>query len=240
MRIIEHIIEPSRLLVIWQPDPKGKGKRYVVGEVWALSEGISLQYYDNEETQKAVERGFSGMFAQPYEAGKIYHDGVQDTLAKRLPAKTRADYNDFLRSFCLDKAIVEDASLLALLGYTGGKLTGDGFSFAHTFENATAPFELTFEIAGFRHCDGMKQYEDVSLLLNTNVDLVPDNNCEHDPNAVQVIYHGVCLGYIPHGLAKTMRQIMAGFIFTAEIVRVNGTKERPRILVFVRAKEAKK
>lgn len=240
MRIIEHIIEPSRLLVIWQPDPKGTGKRYVVGEVQAADDGLSLQYYDNEETRKAVEYGFSGMFAQPYEAGKIYHDGVQDTLAKRLPARTRADYSDFLCSFCLDESIVENASLLALLGYTGGKLAGDGFSFAHTFENATAPFELTFEIAGFRHCDGMKEYEDTSLLLNANVDLIADDHNEHDPSAVQVAYQGICLGYIPHGQAETMRRIMASFIFTAEIVRVNGTKDRPRILVFVKATEAKK
>ena len=67
-------------------------------------------------------------------------------------------------------------------------------------------------------------------------ELVADDNCEYDANAVKITHDGICLGYIPHGLAKTMRQIMGNYSFTTQIARVNGTKERPRILIFVEAK----
>lgn len=237
MQLIEHLIEPQRLLVIWQHDPRGKesgtGKRYVVGEIRYANGQADLEYYGNQETAGAQQEGFSGMTGQPYEPQKVYRD-VLNTLEKRLPPASRADYRDYLYMFRIAPEAADNASVPALLAYTGGRLAGDGFSFAHTFENAGPPFDFTFEIAGFRHCDGMSLTP--QELNQATVSLHAEDDNPYDGQAVMVCYDHIKLGYVPNGMATTLRNLLANYSLQAHITRINGTPERPKILVYVMVK----
>lgn len=237
MKFITKIIEPARLLVIWQAPDKAlsqaTGKRFVVGEIIVTNDNVKLQYYDNSDIKEAINLGFNGLTAYPYEAGKEYNSNLVDVLSRRLPPDSRPDYEDYLKSYRIPAQT--SISTLSLLAYTTGKLAGDGFTFAHTFEGVKPPFDFTFEIAGFRHNEGMN-LESLESLQDKQVILKHDNTNAHDKDAILIEYLGKKLGYVPRGI----NNIVAGFInqhtVTAFIEKINGTIERPNILVYVTVK----
>lgn len=236
MKTLTHLVNPDRLLLLWQAvdrkTNKPLGERFVVGEVRDESGQFYLHYFDGEDTQRAIsEHGFAGLTAFPYAPEKTYNGSVKDALAKRVASPERSDYADYLRSYRLpaDRAL----SLMQLLAYTGGGLAGDGFSFAYTFDKTTPPFDFTFEIAGFRHNEGMK-IAPITQLFNQPVMLVEEPTNPSDPMAVAVIYDGIKLGFVPKGLATAVKQaILKQYQVSAFITRINGTKDRPSIYVMV-------
>lgn len=236
MKYLTHLVNPDRLLLLWQAvdrkTNKPLGERFVVGEVRDESGQFYLRYYDNENTHRAItEHGFSGMTAFPYEAGKSYNGSVKDALAKRVASPERSDYIEYLRSYRLPSD--RELSLMQLLAYTGGGLAGDGFSFAYTFDKAVPPFDFTFEIAGFRHNEGMT-IEPITQLSNQPIMMVEEPTNSSDPMAVAVMYGSIKLGFVPKGLAETVKNaILNRYHVAAFITRINGTKERPAIHVMV-------
>ena len=235
MKLINNIIEPKRVLVIWQAPDKTlnlpTGDRFIVGEI--TNDGVStrLKYYDNDTVNAAVQAGFSGFTAYPYEVNKEYNGNLMEVLSKRLPPSARADFADYLRSYRISPGMGE-ISPLSLLAYTGGKLAGDGFTFAHTFEDTAPPFDFTFEIAGFRH-NGLKAFPDLSVLQDVVVQLADDNSNAHDKEAMAVQYQGQVLGYVPKGTNGIVRQLIASHRVSATIEKINGTADRPNVMVFV-------
>lgn len=131
MKLIEHIIEPKKLLVLWQAIDgamgKATGDRFIVGEISNNGASSTLTYYDNADTKNAATKGFKGLTSYPFEPNKIYNGNVEAVLAKRLPPDTRGDYEDFLRAYRISPAAAKEASPLALLANTTGNLMGDGF-----------------------------------------------------------------------------------------------------------------
>lgn len=238
MKYLEHLVNPERLLVLWQAmdaaTNKPVGDRFVVGELREDANGIALQYYDNEDTRKAAtERGFKGMTVYPYAPAKKYNGNVEEVLAKRLASPSRSDYADYLRSYRLPPDRADQLTVMQLLAYTGGVLAGDGFSFAHTFDNAQPPFDFTFEIAGFRHNDGMKEFS-LAALQNQPVTLAHDPENPHDDHAVAVWHQQTRLGFVPKGMATALvDKIMNQYTMQASITRINGTKDRPSVWVMV-------
>ncbi len=235
MKLINKIIEPLRLIVIWQaPDKALKlatGTRFVVGEIIADGDKAKLKYYDNNDTKAAMELGFKGFTSYPYELGKDYNGNLVDVLSRRLPPDSRPDYEDYLKSYRISPSAA-GITTLSLLAYTTGKLAGDGFTFAHSFENAQPPFDFTFEIAGFRHNDGMK-LEKLESLQDVQVTLQKDNSNQHDSDAIAIEHEGKKLGYVPHGINTVLLNLISKYKVSAFIEKINGTVERPNVLVYV-------
>ncbi len=236
MKYLNHLVNPDRLLLLWQAvDRKTNkllGERFVVGEVRDESGQFYLHYFDGDDTQRAIsQHGFTGLTAFPYAPDKTYNGSVKDALAKRVASPERSDYADYLRFYRLPTD--RDLSLMQLLAYTGGGLAGDGFSFAYTFDKTTAPFDFTFEIAGFRHNEGMK-VQPIMTLQTQPVTLVEEPSNLSDPMAVAVMYGDIKLGFVPKGLATAVKNaILHQHQVSAFITRINGTKERPSIHVMV-------
>ena len=235
MKLIEHIIEPKKLVILWQAIDGGLGKatgeRFVVGEISNNGSNSTLTYFDSEDTKKAIAKGFKGFTAYPFEANKIYSDTVEGVLAKRLPPDSRGDYEDFLRAYRISPKAAKNASALALLAHTAGSLMGDGFSFYPVYDESEPPTSFTFEIAGFRY-NGLKHCPDPRVLKGGQVSLLPDDANQFDSQAVSVAYDGKVLGYVPKGLNTSARALLRHYTLMANIERINGTLERPYILVF--------
>lgn len=239
MRLIENIPELKKVLIAWQEpnvefNEKATGTRYVVGEILNNNGAVTLNYFDNEDINQAIERGFTGLTAFPISQGKSHSNNVIDILSKRLPPSSRSDYKEFLHSFRISPESVKNTPELSLLAYTRGKLAGDGFSFYPTFEDVESPFEFSLEIAGFRH-NGLKHFDNPIDLKDKDVELVPDTN-KYDKNAVSIICDEKILGFVPKGLQTSVRYLLEKYHLKANIERINGTVERPNILAFVEVK----
>lgn len=234
-RHIEKLIPPNKVLLVWQtPDMQSGqpvGDRFVVGEILSEGESTVLKYYENQDVKSAYEKGFRGLTAYPYEPHKEFTGNLIDILSKRLPPATRTDYNEFLKSYRISPT-AEGISILSLLAYTSGKIEGDGFSFVHAFENAKAPFDFTFEIAGFRHNEGMK-LEQIASLMNKKIMFEEESLNERDKDAVVVTSGGIKLGYVPRGLNTTLKKFISTYKVDSFITKINGTHLKPNVLVYV-------
>lgn len=235
MKLIEKLIEPKKLLIIWQApgddSNQPAGTRFVVGEIVNDGARARLRYYNNKEVETAIHKGFNGLTAYPYEPDKDFNGNLVDILSKRLPPKSRGDYDDYLRSHRISPT-ADGITILSLLAYTSGKLEGDGFSFAHAFEEAEAPFDYAFEIAGFRYHQGM-DIKPITSLQNSVVDLKIEADNKHDKDAIVVLCKGHKLGYVPKGLNSVLKKFMSTHKVTAFITKINGTLQKPNILVYL-------
>lgn len=239
MNTITHLLEPSRLLLLWQAIDRARnrpsGDRFVVGEVCDDAGNFYLHYYDNDDTRRATQEfGFQGMTAFPYAPKKTYNGTVKEALSKRVASPERPDYADYLRSYRLptDRKL----SLLQLLAYTGGVLAGDGFSFSYTFDEAKPPFDFSFEIAGFRHNEGMA-IQPIASLIGQPVALEEEPENPHDAKAVRVMLGDKKLGFLPKGMAEAVKKaILNHYVLWASVLRVNGTKDAPAVHVMVQVR----
>jgi len=118
------------------------------------------------------------------------------------------------------------------LAYTTGKLAGDGFTFLNTFEDTKPAFDFTFEIAGFRH-HGLKEFPEISTLQDKEVTFAHETSNPHDNEAIAMTYQRKKLGYVPKGFTGVIKGLIETYQLSAFIERINGTPERPSILIFV-------
>lgn len=239
MKLIENFMNPERLKVLWQAiDPQEndhRGKRFVVGELYPENDSLVLQYLDNEDTSEAVSAyKFKGMTAYAFEPGKRYNGTVEQLLAKRVASPERPDYAEYLLSYRLPPDRSKEISLLQLLAYTGGRLTGDGFCFVPCFKGLKAPFDFMIsEIAGFRHWEGMK-VKPLTDLLNRDVRLVEEPDNEKDPDAIAIYLQNSKIGFVPRGMATELKgNVMGKHAVTATIAKLNGSSDRPKVSVLV-------
>lgn len=242
MTYLENLIQPKRLLLLWQQlDPstrRASGDRYVVGEIRENNNAISLHYANSPEAEKAKSLGFSGLTAFPISEAMEFED-VSEILSKRLPPPSRSDYSNYLSGYRLPPARANEYTLMQLLAYTGGMLAGDGFSFAYSFDNAVPPYDFTFTIAGFRHNDGMN-VQPITSLVDKFVSLQPEPENEHDPNAIAIYENDMRLGYVPKGLTTGLFQkVFSQYSYRASICRINGTPTNPNVMVMVKVSNEK-
>lgn len=233
-RLIQHIIEPEHLFLAWQPPdgtPHGRTRRKVA-EIAPDEKGtIVLRYLQGtDDFAKALEAGFKGYPAFPLEQDR-YTSGILETFMRRMPPKKRRDYDDFLRLWRLDPAI--SISPLALLGYVGAQLPGDGFSIVHPFDNAQPPFEILEEVAGFRYRPDAKKMLS-TLHAGQEIQLRPDPDNLHDPLAIRIElpdHHHI--GFINKLQAPVLHQWLENPGIRGFIDRINGTQDRPLIHLFL-------
>ena len=236
MNLIQHIIEPNRLLIVWQnlQDGTGSGKRYVIGELRLDQGNTTLHYLKmSKDFKAALECGFKGFSIFDIEK-EVHKENVMEMLSRRIPSRQRNDFSDFLKYYRIDPDIDLKMTDFALLGYTGAKLPGDGFSFVHTFENALAPCEITIEVAGVRHYS--KEFENLNELVDTPVVFTAEPDNQEDPNAITITLKdtGKKIGYINRAQTGIFHQWLKNNSTNAHVERINGTPERPNILLYVK------
>jgi hypothetical protein len=242
MSLLTRIIEPNRLLLVWQESENSTapynagGRRYIVGELTresVTSNDIRLRYFTGEaDFDAACSKGFDGYPAFKIQQEIHTHD-VMAAFARRIPSKARGDFADYLGYWRISLDAGQNMSPFALLGYTGGVLPGDGFSLIHTFEEATPPCELVIEVAGVRHYPAAMQMIEAKTLEGRQVEFVREPSNAHDANAICLMVDGDQIGYIKKGQADFFTLWLGKANFSAHVERVNGRQEKPSILIFI-------
>lgn len=230
-KLIEHIVEPSRLLLLWQ-GPEGSSRvRHVVGELTPSETGLALRYaVDSPDLQAAKRDGFRGHPAFT-DLDKTHVTGVLEAFLRRIPPRSRQDFGDYLRQQRLP--LNTSLSDFALLGYSGARLPSDGFSVVHTFEGYDEQFEFITEVAGFRHQAPMFNVNASDLPLGDMVSFRREPENVADPGAIAVIWRGKRIGYVMRGLNRYFGDWLSDRSVSAHIARLNGRPERPAVYLFV-------
>lgn len=237
MNWIEHIVEPKRLLLVWQaPDHMLNRRRYAVGEVSFNGERFVFQYFDQSrfeiENDGAKLLTLEPLGFQGYAAFKtkqaIHREGVLETLLRRLPPRDRSDFAAYQQHF----RIKPDTKIsdFALLAYTEAKLPNDGFSLVDPLQHDVQWCERMLEVAGFRH----HTPQNGALSVGANVELRCEPENLYDKNAVGVFFDGHSIGYLNRLQALTFSHWMTERHVLAKLERINGTADRPTAYVFVR------
>lgn len=232
MNTIEHIIEPIKLLVCWQAPEGNERTRFVIGELEKKNDVIVFRYnIDSEDIIKAKDLGFVGYPAFK-QLDKEYAEGVMETFMRRIPPKSRGDFDKYLKLYRLPKD--KDISDFALLGYTGAKLPTDGFSIINSFYKLEEPCEFMMEIAGFRY---FSDIDVKSLNIGDQVSIQKEDDNKFDDRAIRIEYKGKKIGYINRALIETFHNwIDTKAKIQLIIERVNGHPVRPLVYLFVKVK----
>lgn len=231
MNIIQNIVEPEELLLVWKAplEPEKRRSNLAVGKIRNTRNGGELTYLqDSKDFQDAEQQGFHGYPA--FALTRQLHSEVMRTFLRRLPPRNRSDFSDFLKFYRLP--IDGDISDFALLANTGGKLPRDWFSVVPDLKSINPPCELLIEVAGFRHQDCFK----VGIIPQSGDEahfrLEPTN--PHDPSAIQIFSGEHPIGYVNRlqtgGIKKWLD---SGKVVKANIDRINGIQERPIIYLFI-------
>jgi len=228
---LRNIVEPSRLLLTWQPvDERARPRtRRTVGEVVRSGAGTELVFRYLTETQdfrEALAAGFQGYPAFPLNEVEA-RQGVHDTLMRRLPPRKREDFADFLAQHRLPCPFTH--SDMALLGYTGARLPSDGFSLVPEFPADAVPCDYLMEVAGVRHvyAGAMSEIHDGDA-----VTFQPEPSNPVDADALAVLHNGKTIGYVVRTLRSNFHDWLSHRKVTAVVERQNGKPERP--LVYLR------
>ncbi len=228
--IIEHVIDPKKLLLIWRSQGDGQTHmRRAVAEITLEHNGAILRYLmGSPDFEAAVSEGFKEYpaFRRP---PPEHRQGVLDTFLRRLPPRNREDFGEYLTSHRLPNDL--NISEMALLAYTGAKLPGDGFEICADFESAHPPFEIVLEVAGFRHQSNIPAE---NIIIGSTVKLLADPENQSDGNAVAVFYANNKIGYLPRTFNGAFSAwVKMGFKVKAAVERINGTPERPLVYLYV-------
>ncbi|RVE85926.1 hypothetical protein CN238_22795 [Sinorhizobium meliloti] len=238
---IEHIVEPKRLLLTWQSLDEGTTRtRFAVGELTAQP-SPAFRYYTEREffslNGKSLEAIRSLGYTR-YPAFKpereLHTDGVLDAFMRRLPPRSRDDFENYRQHFRLGRGV--PISDFALLAVTEAKLPSDGFALVDPLDDTWQRRELLVEVVGHRHYAATC---DLDGALGESVQFSPEPANPHDPNAVVVTARGQKAGYINRFQCKAFHVWMREHRLNAVIERMNGEPGYPRIHLFVTVTAAK-
>lgn len=228
---LRHIVEPSRLLLTWQPvdEDAPQRTRRTVGEVLCGTNDAGMVFHYLQGTPDFVAAqaaGFQGFPAFPLDSTEVRH-GVHETLMRRLPPRKREDFADFLTRHRLPSPFPH--SDMALLGYTGAKLPSDGFALVPEFPLDAVPCDYLMEVAGLRHV-----YKGLMADIHDGdaVSFQPEPSNPVDADALAVLHEGRALGYVTRTLRPNFHAWLSTRKVTAIVERQNGKPERP--LVYLR------
>lgn len=232
--ILQHLIEPRRLLLTWQPGDEGAlpRTRRVVGRLEKDGAEVVFRYLkDGADFQTAQDAGFRG-----YPAFRVddktpeFRQGVLEAFLRRIPPRKREDFNEYLAQHRLPFPF--PLGDFALLGYTGAKLPSDGFALIPDFQRTDLPCDFLLEVAGLRHC-----VPDASgLSLDDALEFELDTGNPVDPDAVGIVHKGIRIGYVNRAIREVFRYWLGAATVSAKIERINGKPERPLVYLFVQVR----
>ncbi len=227
MHFIEHIIEPMKLLMTWRQSLDNLDRtRYVVAELNRADGNVSLKYLVNsDDFQKAKQLGFEG-YPAFQDTNKIHDVGVLDALMRRLPPRTRGDFQEYLEGFRIKpNAKFSD---FALLGYTAAKLPSDRFAIINPFDRVNGQIEFLLEAAGYRfmntpgaeiNIDDLARFQEESQIINGKLE-----------NTIKIFVNDLHIGYVTRALLPTFHEWIANKrISKACVEKKNGNPGQPVI-----------
>jgi hypothetical protein len=231
MKYIEHIIEPEKLLLSWQPPSGADRLRRIVAELRRRGDDADLVYLrQSDDYIDAMRHGFK-------EYPGFSADGdlknVLPVFMKRLPPRSRRDFDAFLSAIRIKPG--SRISDFALLGYAGGKLPGDDFYIIHPFDEARPPFEFLLPVAEYRYYQDAVPVGTIEVGMEARLELDPSN--PRDPDAVRVVLPDVAdstAGYVCRGLLPQVRRwLRSGWGVRAAVERKNGASNAPMLYLYV-------
>lgn len=244
-RGIEHLVEPPRLILSWQPPPSLPDRaRWAEGGLARTAGGATFRYLRGEELASAnkgrteadlIRAGFAGYPAFTWarnHAGQVFHDQALEAFLRRVPSSRREDFGRYLERFRLHTQ--SQFSPFALLAASGAELPSDGFSLIDPLEVRTVTQDAVLEIMGHHYYHAR---EGSRLEPWAAVELVPEPTLIHDPNAVRVEQSGRILGYTHRLQAQSVSNWLMTRSVNAWGARVNGSTDRPRAFIFVEVRE---
>jgi len=227
MRFIEHIIEPTKLLLAWQSSDEKHRTRYIVAELNRIGEEITLTYLPNtKDFNDAQQHGFEAYPA--FQDTQKTHRNVLDAFMRRLPPRTRGDFTQYLEGLRLKPTT--QLSNFALLGYSGAKLPSDGFSIIHPFNDINSPCELLIEVAGFRHIN-----PNAKIILNEPASFSKEFNQAIQEEAIRINIIQQHIGYVCRGLLPSFSKWLDNKQITgAWVEKTNGMPGKPTVYLYVK------
>ncbi|MDI9349178.1 MAG: hypothetical protein QM537_04150 [Candidatus Symbiobacter sp.] len=251
MQLIKKIFEPNRLFLVWQKlevladQKRPAGKRYKIAEITKNDNKIfSFKYLSSTPSfADAKKSGFDDYPAFKIQAEPFIGETVLSAFNNRIFNQKRRDLSDFLTYW----GIAPDVKIsdFALLGYSGGELPSDNFTFVVDYDRAELPLEIPTLVVGVRYFldqnadfkqniygDNKKIADDV--LDSMKISLIPEPENQDDPMAIKVVMERPWpgkLGYINRVLAEQVTPWLKDRKVATDVLRVNGTPESPNILL---------
>lgn len=236
---VEHVVEPSALLLAWQaPDHLRNRRRWLVARIDVSDLEWHLTYLKGADFAVANPGAsydtLSSLGYCGYPAFALKHDqhdeGVRAAIMRRLPPRKRSDFGMFLEHFGLTQATaLSDAALAA---YTGAKVPSDGFSIAGEYDANLAIGDLVLEVAGTRH----QMPADCKLTVGDRIEFEREPHNEQDPKAIAMYAQGCRIGYVNRLQADIFGYWLAHRHLDASVQRVNGKPGEPRVFAFIRVR----
>ena len=191
-------LEERTIYLSWQSTDHGK--RYIIAELIEKSNGqYSFHYIPGNDLEEAKSQGFNGYPAFP-KLDQEYTINAIDPFVVRLPARSRADFNDLLNYWEIHNHDISDFDLLAI---TGGRLRTDNFEFIDPHK-VKRPNQFLTELAGFvYHAEDHKLR---SIPAGAELQLELESGNRYDPYAVNVLYNGEQIGYIKRVHSQTIAE----------------------------------
>lgn len=223
----------TELWLIWK-DPLTR-QRFVVGKLWFNSK-YYFQYVKNSRQTSITNYGmdlaekYGFRKLEPFQDFRVFSNNTLfNVFNRRLPDRTRADFNSLVKEYKLES----DCTPLELLEATGGRLATDTFEFVNPFTcEESGEFEIDFFIAGWRHYDGETVFN--QLTNGTMLKLVLEPTNKFDPFAIKVLGPGdVMLGYVPVYYSRYLDEAVKNNAYQAYIKRF-GPIDNSQIRVQVR------
>ncbi|GAA0868382.1 hypothetical protein GCM10009116_04920 [Brevundimonas basaltis] len=239
---IEYLSEPKRLTLTWEPPLTVPGRtRWIVGEVRRTSDGVEFRYLkgaefsmeNNGRTESELRAtGYLGYpaFDSRGSDKTIFDDHVLEAFLRRLPPPTRSDFGAYLEHFRIQTT--DRVSPMALLGATEARLPGDGFSLIDPFDPEQAFCDAVIEVAGHRHYPDSR----AALVPGGVLELTPEPDHPHDPNAVRISADGITVGYVNRVQAPSVSAWISTRQVEATLLRLNGSTTKPRAFVFLKVR----
>jgi hypothetical protein len=228
MQFINHIIEPTRLLVTWQSADERERTRYIIAELLRDGDEITLRYLkDSPDFAKASSLGFD-LYPAFRNADEVYNSGVLEAFMRRLPPRSRGDYPQYLEGFRIRPDT--DISNFALLGYTGARLPSDGFAIVNPFDNVNTAFEFLLEPAGYRY---YKNSCTINLDETASFKKEFDSNRKED--VIKIFIGENFIGYVTRALLPSFENwLNHSRVESAWIEKMNGTPEQPLVYLYMK------
>jgi hypothetical protein len=233
MNLIKNRVKPNYLSLVWKNNDTRE--LLIIGRITREANGARLDYLINtDDFRKAQKNGFTCFPAFP-DINKSYTINVLEVFSRRIPPRNRGDYDEFLQGIGLPISVKDTILDFDLLGYSEVRLPCDGFAIINSYDEIDSNCDFLTEVAGFRY-----QPEALNLLNNNKitkglkVDIQIEDGNEYDINAVKVVFEGEKIGYINRAQNKAFRRwIQNKRNISAQIEKINGTQDRPSVILFV-------
>jgi hypothetical protein len=230
MTLLRYIVEPTALWLTWRAADLSAPvrTRRVVGLIYRAGVDVFAFRYlqGTADFEAAKDEGFRGFPAFDLRSTAEMQSNALEPFLRRMPPRRREDFSEYLAQHRLPSQF--DGSDMALLGYTGALLPGDGFELVPVFPEGAVPLDYIAELAGVRHV-----FEGHVTDLHPGDSVLFRQDVENpvEPDAVIASCRGQRLGFVNRAMRKQVLRWLRDHAVTGTIDRVNGRPDRARVYV---------